>query len=61
MSFVASSKPPLTVTPTPEVSAIAPAAVMAPLPPVTPSEPQGHATTIDSALPQAALAIESTE
>ena len=59
-SSVALSEPPLTVTPTPEVSAIATAAVVAPLPPVTPSEPQGQATTIDSALPWAALAIEYT-
>ena len=46
---------------TPEVSMTAPAAVVAPLSPVTPSKPQGQATTTDSALPQAALAIESTE
>ena len=38
-SSVASSEPPLTVTPTPEVLAPAPAVVMAPLPLVTPSEP----------------------
>ena len=38
-SSVASSEPPLTVTPTPEVSATAPVVVVAPLPLVTPSEP----------------------
>ena len=38
-SSVALFEPPLTVTPTPEVSATAPSAVVAPLPPVTPSEP----------------------
>ena len=43
-SSVASSEPPLTVTPTLEVSAIA--AVEATLPIVTPSEPQGQATTL---------------
>ena len=61
LSSVASSEPTMTVTPTPEVSAPAPAAVVAPLPLVTPYEPQGHNTTIDSALPQAAPAIESTK
>ena len=60
-SSVASSKPPLTVTPTLEVSATMTMVVVAPLPPVTSFEPQGQATTTDSALPQAALAIESTE
>ena len=49
-SSIASSKPPLTVTPTFEVSTTvtATAAVVAPLPIVTPSEPQGQATTSTS-------------
>ena len=49
LSSIASFELPLIVTPTPEVSVTAPAAVVAPLPLVTPSE--GQATTIDSALP----------
>ena len=60
-SSIASSEPPLTVTPTLEVLATATAAVVAPLPLVTSSEPQGQATTIASALPQTDPAIESTE
>ena len=39
LSSITSSKPPLTVTPTPEVLATASAVVVAPLPPVTSSEP----------------------
>ena len=58
-SSVASTEPPLIVTLTLEVSAIATVAVVAPLPLVTSSEPQGQATTIASALPQAGPAIES--
>ena len=60
-SSVASSEPPLTVTPTLEVSETATAVVVALLPLVTSSEPQGQATTIASALPHANPAIESTE
>ena len=40
-SSIASSELPLTVTPTPEVLATAPTAVVSPLTLVTPSEPQG--------------------
>ena len=44
-SSIASSKPPLTVTPTLEVSATATTVVLALLPTVTPSEPQANPAT----------------
>ena len=58
-SSIALSEPPLTITPTLEV--LATAAVVAPLPIVTPSEPQGQATTTTLALPHVDLDIESTK
>ena len=58
-SSVASSEPPLTVTPTLEVLAIA--VVEATLPIVTPSEPQGQVTTSSSTSQLANLVIETVE
>ena len=59
LSSVASSEPPLKVTPILEVSAIA--AVEATLPTVTPSEPQGQATTLASTSQLADLVTETAE
>ena len=59
MSSIASSKPPLTVTPTLEV--LATAVVEATLPIVTPSEPQGQVTTSSSTSQLANLVIETVE
>ena len=58
-SSIASSEPPLIVTPTLEVSATT--AVEATLPTVTPSEPQGQATTLASTSQLADLVTETTE
>ena len=50
-SSVASSEPPLIVTPTLEALAIETTTVVAPLPTETPSKPQGQATTTASESP----------
>ena len=58
-SSIALSEPPLTITPTLEV--LATAAVVAPLPIVTPSEPQGQATTLASTSQLADLVTKTAE
>ena len=60
-SSVASSEPPLTVTPTLDISATVKLAVVAPLFIVTPSEPQGQATTLASTSQLADPVTETAE
>ena len=58
-SSIASSKPPQTVTPTLEVSATATAAVVAPLPTVTP--PESQAAPVTEQTPTSSPSLPATE
>ena len=60
-SSVASSEPPLIVTPTLEALAIETTTVVAPLPTETPSKPQGQATALASTSQLGNLVTETVE